>query len=356
MIVEPLSDESEWDEFVADSPEGTFFHTLKWKNVLEKSFPYKSSYLCIRDSTGGQLVGVCPLFFTKKMWPFKVLDSLPDSDLGGPLFKEEYKKDAAKALLNYLTELGVNNGIAYTKMRLSNLEVCEYLRTTDSKIDDHSGTMTLDLNKKPMDVIWDEIFTKKGGQRRLIRRFEKDGFQCRDAKCSEDLNNFYKIYCEHKNHIGASPYPLIYFENIWSLLHPDNFSIILVEKENECIGASAFFIYEEHRSIYLCYVGYNKELLSNRYNYSYYARWKEIEWAQKNGFRYVSFGPSPKDSNSVYHSRKSSFGCEFNQDYYLYIPRNKTLFFLRDSTINVGRKIKCILPNSIYNKFGQRLF
>jgi len=354
MIVEPLDDEIEWEKFVAGSHDGTFFHTIKWKNVLERSFSYQSSYLCIRDSSG-QLVGVCPFFITKKMWPFKVLDSLPDSDLGGPLFKKEYKKDAAKALVNYLVELGANKGIAYTKMRLSDLEACGYLRTNDSKVDDHSGTMILDLNKNPKDIIWDKVFTKKGGQRRLIRRFEKDRFQSREAKCLEDLNKFYKIYCEHMDHIGAPPYPLKYFENVWSLLHPDNFNLILVEKDDECIGSSAFFIYKEHRSIYLCYVGYNKELLSNRYNYSYYARWKEIEWAQENGFRYVSFGPSPKDFNSVYHSRKSSFGCDFNQDHHLYIPRNKKLFLLRDSAINIGRKTKCILPNRMYNEFGRRL-
>lgn len=354
MIVEPLVDEIEWEKFVADSPDGTFFHTIKWKNVLENSFPYQSSYLCIRDSSG-QLVGVCPFFITKKLWPFTVLDSLPDSDLGGPLLKEEYKKDAAKALVNYLIELGASNGIAYTKMRLSDLEACEYLRTNDSNVDDNSGTMILDLDEKPLDIIWEKVFTKKGGQRRLIRRFERDGFQIREAKCSEDLNNFYKLYCEHKYHLGASPYPFKYFEIIWSFLHPDNFNIILVEKDDECIGASAFFIYKEQRSIYLCYIGYNKGLLSTRYNYSYYARWKEIEWAHENGFRYVSFGPSPKDPNSVYHSRKISFGCDFIQDHYLYIPHNKKLFLLRYSAINLGRKAKYILPSRIYNEFGRRL-
>jgi hypothetical protein len=50
MIVEPLSDEKEWEEFVANSSKGTFFHTLKWKEVFEKLFSYESLYLVIRDS------------------------------------------------------------------------------------------------------------------------------------------------------------------------------------------------------------------------------------------------------------------------------------------------------------------
>ena len=110
MIVEPLSDENEWDEFVAASPKGTFFHTLKWRDVLDKSFPYESSYIGIRDSDD-RLVGICPFFITKKLWPFKILDSLPESDLGGPLFKDEFKEIAANALRKYLDELEYEKGV-----------------------------------------------------------------------------------------------------------------------------------------------------------------------------------------------------------------------------------------------------
>lgn len=354
MIVEPLNDEHEWEEFVAASPDGTFFHTLKWRDVLEKSFSYESSYLCIRDSNE-QLVGVCPFFITNKLWPFKVLDSLPFSDLGGPLFKDGFTTDAAIALMDFLKTFSITRGISYTKLKLSNLEVCKSLAIHNSKVEAHSGTMILDLYEKPIDFIWNKVFTKKGGQRRLIRRFENDGFQSREATSYEDFNKFYNLYSEHKNSIDALPFSRNHFNNIWSSLYPDNFNILLVEKGDECIGASAFFIYKELRAIYLCYVGYEKEILSNRYNYSYYARWKEIEWAHKNGFRYISLGYAPNDPNSVYYSRKRSFGCEFNQTYYLYIPYNKKLFLVWDHAISVGRKTKHVLPKWLLMKINKRL-
>lgn len=96
-------------------------------------------------------------------------------------------------------------------------------------------------------------------------------------------------------------------------------------------------------------------MLSNRYRYSYYARWKEVEWAQKNGFQYVSFGPTPSDPSSVYYSLKSGFGAEFNQDYSLYLPFNRKLFFLRENAIKIGRKIKNRLPKSLVMEIGSRL-
>lgn len=246
MIVEPLSDENEWEKFVATSPKGTFFHTLKWKRVLENSFHYESLYLVIRDPNG-ELIGICPFFITKELWPFTVLDSLPLSDLGGPLIKEEYRKEAAYLLKDYFKELSTDKGITYAKMRISDNELCECLKTKTSRVDTSSGTMSLDLKEKPMDFIWNKIFTKKSGQRRLIRRFEQDGFQSREAESVEDVNKFYTLYYKNLNRSGTVSYPFKYFKNVWDLLYPANFNIVLIEKEEKCIGASAFFIYKEKK-------------------------------------------------------------------------------------------------------------
>jgi hypothetical protein len=187
MIVEPLSDESEWEKFVANSSKGTFFHTLKWKEVLEKSFSFESLYLVIRDSND-TLIGVCPFFITKKLWPFKVLDSLPESDLGGLLIKEEYKKEAAYLLRDYFKELSSDKGITYVKMGLSDRELCECLKTKTSRVDINFGTMILDLKEKPIDFIWNEVFKQK--QRKYIKRFEHDGFKTKEVESEDDLKKF----------------------------------------------------------------------------------------------------------------------------------------------------------------------
>ena len=354
MIVEPLSDEKEWEEFVANSSKGTFFHTLKWKKVLGESFPFESLYLVIRDSND-KLIGVCPFFITKKLWPFRVLDSLPNSDLGGPLMKEEYKKEAANILKDYFKELSSDKGVTYAKMRLSDRELCEYLKIKASRVDTNSGTMILDLKEKPVDFIWNKVFTKKDRQRKFIRRFERDNFQNREAENNEDLNTFYRLYYDNITYIGGSPYPFNYFEDIWTLLYPpNNFNIILTEKKEKCMGALAFFIYKERKTIYLTYLGLDREI-ENKFHTSYYLYWEAIIFAQKNKIRYVSFGPTPLDPSSVYYSLKSGFGAEFNQDYFLYLPFNRKLFFLRENAIKVGRKMKNRLPKSLVRRMESKL-
>lgn len=349
MIVELLEDEIEWENFVAGSPDGTFFHTIKWRNVLERSFPYQSSYLCIRDSSG-QLVGVCPFFITKKMWPFKVLDSLPNSDLGGPLFKEEFKKDAAKALVNYLDKLGANKGITYTKMRLSDLEACEYLRTNDSKVDDHSGTMILDLNEKPVDFIWNEVFEHK--QRKYISRFDRDGFKTTNATDIHTLKIFYDLYRNWGN--DGTPSNLRFIENVYNILYPSNFSITLIENNDKCIGAGINFFYEPKKTLYMAGVALDKGM-SSRYKIYYKLRWETIKYAHTIECRYVSLGPVSSDESEIHHKIKGNFGARFNQEYFLYIINNSCLFSLRDNLINIGKTTKCILPNRMYNEFANRL-
>lgn len=351
MIVEPLSDENEWEEFVATSPNGSFFHTLKWKEVLEKSFPYESLYLVIRD-IDNQLIGVCPFFITKKLWPFKVLDSLPNSDLGGPLIKEEYKKEAANILKDYFKEFSSNEGIAYVKMRLSDSELCEYLKTKSSKVDTISGTMVLDLKEKSIDHIWNDVFNHK--QRKYIRRFEHDGFRCRVAESEDDLNKYHILWRRNINQKGSFSYPFVFLKNSFNLFYPNNFNIILIEKEEACIGAGIFFIDEERRSIYLAGVGLDKTV-SSRYKTYYKLRWETLKFAHRNGFEYVSFGPTPSDHSSVHYSLKSKFGAEFNQDYVLYMPFNRKLFLLRENVIKVGRKMKNKLPKALVMKIASKL-
>jgi hypothetical protein len=48
------SDKPQWDSYVLNHPQGTFFHLIGWKNVIEKTFHHKSYYLLAvsdQDST-----------------------------------------------------------------------------------------------------------------------------------------------------------------------------------------------------------------------------------------------------------------------------------------------------------------
>ena len=56
-------DEKAWDEYVFRHPDSTFFHQIKWKKVVEKSYLHKSVYIIAKNY--GDIKGILPLFFMK---------------------------------------------------------------------------------------------------------------------------------------------------------------------------------------------------------------------------------------------------------------------------------------------------
>ena len=55
---------SAWDKFVRKTDQGTMYHSLGWKNVIEKTFGFRSMYLMALSRTE-EIQGILPLFLMK---------------------------------------------------------------------------------------------------------------------------------------------------------------------------------------------------------------------------------------------------------------------------------------------------
>jgi len=349
VIVESLSDEEEWKNFVASSSQGTFYHTLNWKRVLDKSFSFDTIYLVIRASNR-DLVGVCPFIIRKELKVIKVLDSLWESDYGGPLVKDGYAEPAMSALIDYLRRLACEKSITYAKIRFSDKNLSQYYSAVASRIDTSRGTMMLDLQEKATDYIWNKVFSKKDAQRKYIRRFEQAGYQIREgALNSEDLNKFYILYCNNMNYVGGLPHHLDFFENTRIFLCPDNFNVLLAEKDGKAIGSLGFYMDKVTNTVYLAYLGLDRNL-ENAFHTSHYLYWGALCWAGKEGYRYVSFGATSSDPHEVHHHLKSKFGAVFNQDHIVYLVFNRKLFWARELVAKIWRKAGTRLPSLVQRR------
>jgi len=349
MRVERLTDEEEWERFVAATSGGSFYHTLKWKKVLEEGHGLETFYLVVRDSLG-ELAGVCPFAMTRKGKLVKILNSLPYSDFGGPLFRERDAAEAASALKDYLSDLARSQGISYAIIRCAGEDVANYLRTKETTVGTSAGTMNLDLTECPVDYIWKEVFTAKGKERTKLKWFERAGFVNMLAQDSNDLKAFYRLYNNNMNYIKASPYPFSFFEKAWELLYPEYFNIMLTAKDANCIGGQAFFIYPQKRAVYQTYVGLDRNVDTHYHSYFYYLCWGLIKWAENNGFNRVSLGGTPADPGSINYRGKSKFGATFNQDFILYLPFDRKVFLLREGIFKLGRIVDRWLPSDLSHK------
>jgi CelD/BcsL family acetyltransferase involved in cellulose biosynthesis len=260
MIIEPVTSEEEWEDFVANCPQGTFYHSLNWKRILEEALGYETLYLVVRTDPDGEVIGVCPFTISKKLGLFKVLNSLPSSDYAGPLIKEEHRDSVAPLLREHLGEVASEKGITYAKIRCADRDLYDRLSEEGSELETLYGTMDLDLEETPSDFIWKKVFNARDQQRTLVNRFEKDGFWNREAESIEDLHTFYELYVLNMKHIGASAHSYSFFETLWNNLYPDHFNILLTTNEERCVGAEAILIYPPQKVVYQPFVGYDRKL------------------------------------------------------------------------------------------------
>jgi hypothetical protein len=317
MFVEELKNTKEWETFLKGTPRGTFYHSLEWKNVIEKSFSHPTVYLVIKDENG-RIAGICPtVIWTSRR--LRILDSMPYSDYGGPVIEKKCLKEASHSLLGFIEHYSLEKDISCAKLCCLKDGSQKFFKSPRYYVDSHKGVTELDLAAKPADVIRSKILSIS--QRKKIRRLELAGFTIREACSKSDLAEFLNVYYSNMQYIGASAFPIRFFENLWSLLYPQNFNILLAEKEST-VGGLAFFSYGE--KVYLTYLGISREMLTSSYSMFPYLSWNATKWAERNGFRYVCFGTTPAHPKSAHemanYSQKVKFGASFLQQETVFIP------------------------------------
>jgi hypothetical protein len=343
MFVEPLKNNSEWENFLEIAHSSTFYHSVKWKEVIERSFPVRTLYFTARNDDG-RLVGVCPTCVLTQGGT-KVLDSLPFSDFGGPVVEKRYQEQTCISLYRAIGEFCRKNGISFAQMCFIK-DGCEGLfKSTPCYVSDGKGIIYLDLTSKPSDFVWKLLASK---QRQKIRKLEKSGFEVREATSKLDLKTFLSLYYQNLQYLGVPWYRREFFENMWDILYPQNFTILFAEMKT-AVGGVAFFKYG--KTIYLTYFGMDRESLQHTPAIAPFLYWRAINWAERNGFTTVCFGSTPTHPKSVgekaNYSQKIAFGGSFQPQEIIYVPfdfRSFITFLVAPKAIGVWKSVRNAWP------------
>ena len=102
----------EWDNFVHSAPNGSLFHTTRWKNVLERTFNYRSVLLSVYERD--RIVGVLPLFWVPKPIKGQQLVSVPFGVYGGICADTQ---DAERLLLEAAQDLAIGSKVDSLEFR-----------------------------------------------------------------------------------------------------------------------------------------------------------------------------------------------------------------------------------------------
>ncbi|MGD0977597.1 MAG: GNAT family N-acetyltransferase [Candidatus Bathyarchaeia archaeon] len=344
MLVEPLKNDTEWENFAKITPGSTFCHSVKWKEVIERSFPLQTYYFTVRNDDG-RLVGICPACALTK-GNARVFDSLPFSDFGGPVVEKRQQEQTYTSLCKTIGEFCQENGISFAQICFMRDGYEKLFKSSRCYVSDGKGVIYLDLTSKPSDVVWKILASK---QRQKIRKLEKNGFKVREAASKSDLKAFLNLYYQNMQHLGVPAFRPNLFENMWDLLYPENFTILFAETKEALGGGVAFFKY--CKTIYLTYFGMDRDSLQHTPAVAPFLFWKAINWAEGNGFKTVCFGSTPAHPKNTRekanYSQKMAFGSSFRQQETIYVPfdaRSTITFLIAPKAIRVWKSMRNVWP------------
>ena len=342
MHVEDLKNEVEWENFQRNSPDGSFYHSLIWRKVIQKTFSYDAIYLTVKDESG-RTVGAFPGFILNAM-NVRFLDSIPHSDYGGPVIADDCIQQASLSLRDSLRTICLRKKIAYARFRfMEKRRTRRFFRHALGHVEKPVGIMEVDLKATSSDLLWGKAFSRN--LRKKIRLIEKSGIYAREAHTRSDLKEFYNLYYKDMRQIGVSPYPYKFLESIWSILYPEKVRIWLLEK-NEAIAGQLYF--KDGQKSYAYLAGLDRK--RNVHEAINYLRWQEIRKAEEERYRCVSFGSTPSDPKHLHHVQKKRVGGTFHGQERVWYPMTSTACILlqtRALGITAWKSVGGLLPTGL---------
>jgi hypothetical protein len=338
----------DWNLFVSNHPDATFFHTLKWMQILKEYGFRMPFYFLLYDQS--DVIGVLPLYLVN-VFPFgQGLTSLPDCN-GLLINSSGMSKDFLLGVLTALEGIAEKQRLAFFKLRfLSSSPLNQFMPNYYVRQHDYC-TFILDLSQGTEYIFKHKLHKKT---RNAIRKAIKLGVGV-DKKCPK-VETYWTLYRETmsrtKGILDDSRVNL--FRLIWRRLkHGEDFITLTATFENKPIGGIMAFLFKDKAHIW-----YNASLSRYLYlNPNEFLYWKLIEELTDKGYKYLDFGPTPLNPTEGHYLFKSRFGgtlIPFN-DYAYFTSKIRYLLY-EGGILCLAKKlgIRRKGPQIMLRKIGER--
>jgi len=307
---------SSWDQFNTSSPEGSIFHSLKWKQLAEKCSDISCQYfLLFKDD---EVVGLFP-FIDHTIHTFRGLIPANNPMSLHAVLKDDTDSCAMQYVLRELQKFFPN------RKKLSFISVSTLHKETLDAIPGYrqfpyagDGDMVVDLTESCPEAIWNSLSSPR---RKTIRRFDKQGYEITEVRSEDDLRIFYHYYEANIRHIGGTLQPFSHFADLRSSLS-DDIRITLLSKGPLVAGGLLQLQDKPQKTVYSVYLALNRELPA-KFSPTYYLDWEAITWACEHNCEKFSFGTEYlndlNESNPRYRLKRA-FGGQFKPVYTSLIP------------------------------------
>ena len=293
MQIINLEKGKEWDDFLSKN-EHLIFHTPKYKEFLEKSFPnVKFQYLALIDEG---IKTILPVGMIKSKLMGDKIISVPFLEYGS--FAGDKKK--IKNILDYIKN-NYSKKYRYSEIRAGldyDDELSKYLQKTEEY-----KRFVLEL--KSEEENWKMLNKQK---RKAIRKAEKKGIIIKELR-KEDIDEIYNLYLKGMKLFGSPPFYKDFFINFFESSLGKAFGAF---KDNKLISLLLGFAYKER--IHAIISVSDKKSLELRPNELLH--WQFIKYGISNGFKCFDLGRVREDSGQFRF--KEEFGCQLMPLFHYY--------------------------------------
>lgn len=294
-----------WDEFVAQQPEGSVFHSAAWARVLLETYHYQPRYYVLTDASGDILAGV-PLLLVRSRLTGRRLVGLPFSDLCPPLVRNGYD---ASPLLESIRKDAQGDHLSYVEMRGSSpLPLHQW---------DFQETSCFTRHVIPLDKPLEELEAAfHSSARRGMKKALREGVTVHSVTSLEEMRRFYRLYVTTRRKHGVVPAPYRFFEKIQAhLLAAGSGCLLLAEWQGRLIAAD-LLLWDARRLTYKFNVS-DPQFLEQRPNNL--LMWEAVRLGRELGCASFDLGRSEADNEGL-HRFKSLWASEASPLPYYYYP------------------------------------
>ncbi len=279
---------AEWDDFVRRTPGGTFFHLIGWKEVLERTFSYRSHYLLARRE--GRVVGVLPLFELQAPLLERRLLSLPFAVDGGVCSADAH---ARRALDAAALELAERRGARSVELR-DGLEAPGF-RTREGLYYRFRRPLYADEAAN--------LAATPPKRRYMIRLGQRHGLVSRTT--ADDLPAFHDLYARTARRFGTPVFPLAFFRAVLESAPADTM-LLTVLHDGVPVASSLVFFFGDAVCPY--YAGSRRDHF--RYAVNDFLYWEVMRVGRQRGARLFDFGRSKQGTGAYEFKRLWGFAAE----------------------------------------------
>lgn len=276
-----------WDQLVRRHPDGTFFHQLAWRRIIQRAYPHEAHYLYTERD--GAMTGLLPAFAVKGRLFSRALVSAPVGASGGIVAEDD---ESARLLREGARAVAEREGLAYVEYKSERKRFPD-LPTKDKLYVTFRQALFGDRDK--------QLAAIPRKTRAMFREAERAHLRAEYNR--EDLEIFHDLYALSLRNLGTPMFPRELFVASLEEL-PDACDILTVRQTGRAIGAVMNYYFKDVMIPFFAgTLPEARDVAVNNYIY-----WVMLETAYARGYRVFDFGRSKVDTGA--YQFKKRFGME----------------------------------------------